>query len=104
MGILGAGASTGFVRNMSLEYGPNSRINEEYRIKEYRILGRTGFKVSDIGCGPVTISNENLLKAILNKKMVTASPFLIVRKIYLYNCYSAIYNVNELNKYLSTLF
>ncbi len=34
--------------------------------------------------------------------MVTASPFLIVRKIYLYNCYSAIYNVNELNKYLSS--
>ena len=38
------------------------------------------------------------------KKMVTASPFFIVRKIYLYNCYSAIYNVNELNKYLSILF
>jgi len=66
LGILGVGTSTGFVRSMSLEDDPNSRIDEEYKIKEYRILGRTGFQISDIGCGPVTISNENLLKAILN--------------------------------------
>jgi len=35
-------------------------------IKEYRVLGRTGFKVSDIGCGSVSISNENVLKAVLD--------------------------------------
>jgi uncharacterized protein len=36
------------------------------KIKDYRILGRTGFRVSDIGCGPVMINDENLLKAILD--------------------------------------
>jgi len=35
-------------------------------INEYRVLGRTGFKVSDIGCGSVSISNENVLKAVLD--------------------------------------
>ena len=40
-------------------------IQEQTRIKEYRALGRTGFKVSDIGCGTISISNENVLKSIL---------------------------------------
>lgn len=66
MGLLGAGASTGLVRGMIPEHIPTSSLEEEDKIKEYRILGRTGFKVSDIGCGPVSISNENLLKAVLN--------------------------------------
>jgi predicted aldo/keto reductase-like oxidoreductase len=35
-------------------------------IKAYRKLGRTGFEVSDIGCGPAVISHENVLKAILD--------------------------------------
>ena len=35
-------------------------------IREYRVLGRTGFKVSDIGCGSVSISGENVLKAVLD--------------------------------------
>ena len=34
-------------------------------IKEYRTLGRTGFKVSDIGCGTMGISNENVLREII---------------------------------------
>ncbi len=38
----------------------------DIRIKEYRILGRTGFKASDIGCGPALITNENLLKAVIS--------------------------------------
>jgi len=67
MGILGAGASTGYIRGMSHGDDLTARIGEEYKIMEYRILGRTGFKVSDIGCGPVSISNENLMKAILNR-------------------------------------
>ena len=29
------------------------------RISNYRILGRTGFRVSDIGCGPAMMTNEN---------------------------------------------
>ncbi|KPK84347.1 MAG: hypothetical protein AMS27_10195 [Bacteroides sp. SM23_62_1] len=35
------------------------------KIKEYRTLGRTGFKVSDIGCGPVEIPHENMLKYLI---------------------------------------
>jgi len=55
-GIIGVGASAGLF----------PEDEEEIKIKGYRILGRTGFKVSDIGCGPINISNENLLKEILN--------------------------------------
>lgn len=36
------------------------------RIRNYRILGRTGFRVSDIGCGPAMMTNENLLKAVID--------------------------------------
>jgi len=35
-------------------------------IREYRVLGRTGFKVSDIGCGAMGINNEGVLKAIIS--------------------------------------
>lgn len=62
LGIMGAGASTGLVKSMPLEDDTDTGRIAEYKIKEYRDLGRTGFKVSDIGCGPVSISNENLLK------------------------------------------
>jgi predicted aldo/keto reductase-like oxidoreductase len=37
--------------------------NELPKIKEYRTLGRTGFKVSDIGSG--TLSNDAVIKAML---------------------------------------
>ena len=40
--------------------------SDKPRIREYRTLGRTGFRVSDIGCGPAAISNEGLLRAILD--------------------------------------
>jgi hypothetical protein len=36
------------------------------KIKEYRTLGRTGFKVSDIGIGAGNLSNENVLEAALD--------------------------------------
>jgi hypothetical protein len=39
---------------------------DRVRIRDYRILGRTGFKVSDIGCGPGMMTNENLLKAVID--------------------------------------
>jgi uncharacterized protein len=35
------------------------------KIKSYRTLGRTGCRVSDIGCGPAVMSDEGLLKAVL---------------------------------------
>lgn len=34
-------------------------------IKEYRVLGRTGFRVSDIGCGYPGLANESVLKAAI---------------------------------------
>lgn len=37
------------------------------KIKEFRRLGRTGFQVSDIGCGAPMIQNENFLRAILDR-------------------------------------
>ena len=40
--------------------------DEKLKIKGYRTLGRTGFKVSDIGCGPGLISDPVLLRAVLD--------------------------------------
>ncbi len=39
---------------------------EKPRIREYRTLGRTGFKVSDIGCGASYLSNTNVLEVALD--------------------------------------
>jgi len=39
---------------------------EQPRIREYRTLGRTGFKVSDIGCGASYLSNTNVLEVALD--------------------------------------
>lgn len=65
IGLVGIGA--GFTKddniNGNLLFSKNP---EQQDIKEYRVLGRTGFKVSDIGCGPVSITNENVLKAALD--------------------------------------
>lgn len=56
------GASAGLV---SREGKVEKEESETPKIKEFRTLGRTGFKVSDIGCGPAAMTNENLLKAVL---------------------------------------
>jgi aryl-alcohol dehydrogenase-like predicted oxidoreductase len=40
--------------------------NEETKIKEYRILGRTGFKVSDMAFGAGELAEPALLEAILD--------------------------------------
>jgi len=37
------------------------------RIREYRILGRTGFKASDIGCGSGALGDESVLKILLDR-------------------------------------
>jgi uncharacterized protein len=42
------------------------QVTDKPKIKNFRTLGRTGFKASDIGCGPAMINDENLLRAILD--------------------------------------
>jgi predicted aldo/keto reductase-like oxidoreductase len=60
---IGAGFTNGELNTGSSLF---SRKSDQDVIKEYRTLGRTGFKVSDIGCGPVSISNENVVRAALD--------------------------------------
>lgn len=60
--MAGAGiAGTGAV------FSRENRIPEQQNpvIREYRVLGRTGFKVSDIGCGFPGMANESVLKAAI---------------------------------------
>ncbi len=59
LGFLGAG----LLGNDGLASPIQDQENELPQIREYRTLGRTGFKVSDIGCG--MISNESVLKTLL---------------------------------------
>lgn len=58
----GAGLS---LRNSSYAQEPNPAAN--VKIKEYRTLGRTGFKVSDIGFGAGNLNNANVLEAALDR-------------------------------------
>ena len=64
-GLMAAGAGV-------INYGASTSDHEcrsdqdPVRIRNYRILGRTGFRVSDIGCGPAMMTNENLLKAVID--------------------------------------
>ena len=65
IGLAGVGA--GFIKSENInEVNHVSKNTGPPVIKKYRVLGRTGFKVSDIGCGPVSISSENVLKAVLD--------------------------------------
>jgi predicted aldo/keto reductase-like oxidoreductase len=61
-GMLGAGVLR---ENLGTKRIPVAKT-EPPKIKEYRTLGRTGFKVSDIGCGPPLIQEPTLLRAILD--------------------------------------
>jgi predicted aldo/keto reductase-like oxidoreductase len=65
-GIIGAGAGASFMHKNLSGPGDQPGPDEAGKIKGYRTLGRTGFKVSDIGCGPVNLSNDQVLKAILD--------------------------------------
>lgn len=60
IGVIG----TGLVGTKVSTSSPGN--NELPKIKDYRTLGRTGFKVSDIGCGSTVINYDNVLKAILD--------------------------------------
>jgi predicted aldo/keto reductase-like oxidoreductase len=63
LGLMAAGIGITNYPHSTLESGPGQ---SQIKITDYRILGRTGFKVSDIGCGPVMITNENLLKTVID--------------------------------------
>lgn len=63
-GIAGVGA--GVFTGSGIESFRDKNGTEIPKIKEYRTLGRTGFKVSDIGCGPAVMTNENLLRAVID--------------------------------------
>ena len=60
-------ASAGFIGKGALSGQSESDDSSFPTIKEYNRLGRTGFQVSDIGCGTIMIQDENLLKAIINR-------------------------------------
>ncbi|HUU52313.1 MAG TPA: aldo/keto reductase, partial [Candidatus Heimdallarchaeota archaeon] len=48
-------------------FGSGSSVEEnEVKIKEYRMLGRTGFKVSDMAFGSGELAEPALLEAILD--------------------------------------
>lgn len=57
VGIAGSGAM----------YGRQNSTKEHMQpaIREYRVLGRTGFRVSDIGCGFPGAANESVIKAAI---------------------------------------
>jgi len=61
-GVVGAGMLPG--SNKPLDRAPIQ--NEMPKIKEYRVLGRTGFKVSDIGAGASFLTNTNVAEAALD--------------------------------------
>jgi len=56
---------TGILGNRTYFNIVSKEDNPQPKIKEYRTLGRTGFKVSDIGCGSVEIPHENMLKHLI---------------------------------------
>ena len=63
LGLMAAGVGITNYPYSTLEGKPSQ---SQIKIRDYRTLGRTGFKVSDIGCGPAIMTNENLLKAVID--------------------------------------
>jgi hypothetical protein len=61
-GVAGAGMLSGSDNPFSQAAIPDERP----RIKDYRVLGRTGFKVSDIGAGTSFWANVNVAEAALD--------------------------------------
>ena len=59
-GVIGAGIAAG----SGWAQTPTEKEDEPLKVKEYRTLGRTGFKVSDIGAG--SIMDEGVLSAALD--------------------------------------
>jgi len=65
-GSLAVLAGTGLTRYKGLFASDVQSGPQELRIKEYRTLGRTGFKVSDIGLGSGELTEPALLNAVLD--------------------------------------
>ena len=63
VGIAGSGAMFG------REISPREQLQPE--IREYRTLGRTGFKVSDIGCGFPGTASESVRKRLLPVELIS---------------------------------
>lgn len=63
LGVAGAGMLSGIGRAVYSQESLPETEKTSLRIRDYRILGRTGFKVSDIATG--SIQEENLLHAML---------------------------------------
>jgi predicted aldo/keto reductase-like oxidoreductase len=64
---LSVAAGLGFARRNELFAGINQDAQtEKFTIKEYRVLGRTGFKVSDIGFGAGNLNDPALFEAALD--------------------------------------
>jgi len=51
----------GVVSGVGPEPGPGEKKKQELRVQAHRILGRTGFRVSDIGYGTGFLTNSNVL-------------------------------------------
>lgn len=61
-GVLGAG----ILSSTDALHPENRQQEKELKIREYRILGRTGFKVSDIGIGTSFLTNPKVLELALD--------------------------------------
>ncbi|MFH1943039.1 MAG: aldo/keto reductase [bacterium] len=60
---------TGIVSGSDFYLPKQDPQDEKIKIKEYRTLGRTGFKVSDIGFGAGYLTNANVLEVALDMGM-----------------------------------
>jgi predicted aldo/keto reductase-like oxidoreductase len=65
-GLVAALSGLGSHSTRSLFGGIQDAASSGSRIKEYRILGRTGFKVSDIAFGSAELADSSLLRAVLD--------------------------------------
>jgi predicted aldo/keto reductase-like oxidoreductase len=63
---LSAAAGLGLAGKEKLLAGSGIKKSGDLKIKEYRTLGRTGFKVSDIGLGAGPTNNADVLEAVLD--------------------------------------
>ena len=74
LGILGAGVAGKAKLSNPLD---DDTTDEKAKIKEYRTLGRTGFKVSDLSSGAPM--NETVLRAFLD----TGANFIDAGEVYM---------------------
>jgi predicted aldo/keto reductase-like oxidoreductase len=63
-GVVGAGLGAAAVRTGAAEQNPRQAVDAPPKIRDFRTLGRTGFKVSDIAAG--FIQNDGIIAAALD--------------------------------------